>query len=163
MPIEIRRFGVGHRRAQGPDGTTGVTGAVIHADETGVITELAFNRGGRLVPHADAHAAWFVVIEGGGWVQVGGERTLVAAGEAVAWPADVDHAAWTEHGEMRAILVELVAGGDTALLLDGRAIRLLATGANGRPAGDVERGDGALREDPARGSPRYDPAEGEPR
>jgi hypothetical protein len=64
---------------------------------------------------------------------------------------------------MRAILVELVAGGDTALLLDGRAIRLLATGANGRPAGDVERGDGALREDPARGSPRYDPAEGEPR
>jgi hypothetical protein len=115
------------------------------------------------VPHADAHAAWFVVIEGGGWVQVGGERTLVAAGEAVAWPADVDHAAWTEHGEMRAILIELVTGGDTALLVDGRAVRLLAGGADGGPPGDVERGDGALREDPTRGSPRYDPAEGEPR
>ena len=30
MPIEVRRFGVGHRRPDGPPGTVGVTGQPIH-------------------------------------------------------------------------------------------------------------------------------------
>ena len=44
MPIEIRRFGVGHRRADGPPGTTGVRGQMIHSDGRGTVTELAFAR-----------------------------------------------------------------------------------------------------------------------
>ncbi|HET9614233.1 MAG TPA: cupin domain-containing protein, partial [Candidatus Limnocylindrales bacterium] len=111
MPIEIRRFGVGNRRKDGPPGTTGVTGQVIHSDARGVVSELAFSRNGRLDPHTNPNTTWFVVIEGGGWVIVDGERARVAAGEAVLWPAGVTHAAWTDHLEMRAIVVEF-AGAD---------------------------------------------------
>ncbi len=49
---------------------------------------------------------WFVVIEGGGWVGVGEERTRIQAGEAVAWPPDVIDGAWTDGTQMRAIVVE---------------------------------------------------------
>ena len=36
MPIEIRRFGVGHRRPDGPPGSIGLTGQVIHSDGRGI-------------------------------------------------------------------------------------------------------------------------------
>jgi quercetin dioxygenase-like cupin family protein len=106
MPIEVRRFGVGHRRPEGPPGTTGIQGQVIESGAGGVIAELAFSRQARIAPHANPNATWFVVIEGGGWVGVGEERTRVQAGEAVAWPPDVVHAAWTDGTHMRAIVVE---------------------------------------------------------
>lgn len=115
MPIEIRRFGVGHRRADGPRGTTGVTGQSIHVDGRGAISELAFARAARIEPHANPNTSWLIVIEGGGWVGVGDERTRIAAGEAVLWPADVPHAAWTEHSEMRAFVVEFAGADDTAI------------------------------------------------
>ena len=83
MPIEVIRFGVGHRRPDGPPGTTGVTGQVIHNDARGMISELAFARNGRIEPHSNPNTTWFIVIEGGGWVVVDGEPLRVAAGEAV--------------------------------------------------------------------------------
>ncbi len=97
-----------------------------------------------------------VVIEGGGWVAVADERTRVAAGEAVLWPADVLHAAWTEHSEMRAIVVEFAGADDSAVrgLLDGLV----------REAGDVaglppvEGIAVPLRPD----APRDEPRDGEP-
>jgi hypothetical protein len=52
MSIEIRRFGVGHRRPDGPAGTVGLQGQVIHSDGRGVISELAFARGARIEPHS---------------------------------------------------------------------------------------------------------------
>ena len=70
MPIEIRRFGVGNRRPDGPPGTVGVTAQIIHADGLGLIAELAFGRGARIEPHINPNTSWFVVIEGGGWVGV---------------------------------------------------------------------------------------------
>ena len=106
MPIEVRRFGVGHRRPDGPPGTTGITGQVIESGPDGVISELAFSRDARITPHTNPNAAWFIVIEGGGWVGVGDERTRVQAGEAVSWPPDVLHGAWTDGTHMRAIVVE---------------------------------------------------------
>ena len=155
MPIEIRRFGVGHRRPDGPSGTTGVTGQPIHSDERGVITELAFARGARMEPHAVPNTTWLVVIEGGGWVGVGEERTRIAAGEAVLLPADLPHAAWTEHSEMRAFLIEFADADDAAMkgIVEGRA-RELGTGT-------VAPADGELRPDPTRPA-RSDPAAGEP-
>jgi quercetin dioxygenase-like cupin family protein len=129
MPIDIRRFGVGHRRPDGPPGTTGVSGQVIHSDRRGTVTELAFRRGGRLEPHANPNTSWLIVIEGGGWVGIDGERTRIAAGEAVLFPPDVPHAAWTEHSEMRAFMVEF-SGSDDAALPDG-AVELLADVATG--------------------------------
>ena len=65
----------------------------------------------------------------------------IAAGEAALWPADIPHAAWTEHSEMRAFVVELAGAddGDTvagrvraaeaAEGLDGRRLRKLVAAA----------------------------------
>src|SRR5438046_8269231 len=106
MPIEVLRFGVGHRRPDGPPGTTGISGRVIHNDARGLVSELAFTRGARIEPHSNPNTTYFIVIEGGGWVSVGDERLRVAAGEAVVWPPDVEHSAWTDYGEMRAFVVE---------------------------------------------------------
>lgn len=157
MPIEIRRFGVGHRRSEGPPGTEGVTGQPIHSDARGAVTELAFARGARIEAHANPNTTWLVVIEGGGWVGVGDERTRVAAGEAVLWPADVPHAAWTEHSEMRAIVVELAGPDDSALrgILDGRASPTDPSALDT----PVERAIGGLVDE--RGT-RHDPEAGEP-
>jgi quercetin dioxygenase-like cupin family protein len=155
MPIEIRRFGVGHRRKDGPPGTTGVSGQVIHSDDHGTIAELAFSRDGRLEAHANPNTTWFIVIEGGGWVVVDGERARVAAGEAVLWPPDVPHGAWADHGPMRAFVVELAGGAEGVIpgIAAPAARRAL-------DAGHVERGEGSLHDerplppDPEAGEPR---------
>jgi quercetin dioxygenase-like cupin family protein len=107
--MEIRRFGIGHRRPEGPPGTRGVESTPLHGDERGVVTELAFKPGAAIAPHTNSNLTYLLVIEGGGFVQVGEERTRVAAGEAVVWPPDVVHAAWTELTPMRAIVVEFAA------------------------------------------------------
>jgi quercetin dioxygenase-like cupin family protein len=156
MPIEVRRFGVGFRRPEGPPGTHGLTGQVIHSDGRGVVSELAFARGGEIAAHDNPNTAWFCVIEGGGWVLVGGERRRVAAGEAILWPANVTHSAWTDHGEMRAIVVEFTGEDDSRATLEGSARRLAPGEHGGAP-----RGDGALAErsvDPD----RLDRSSGEP-
>lgn len=140
MPIEIRRFGVGNRRAEGPPGTVGVTAQIIHADARGLIAELAFARGARVEPHINPNPSWIIVIEGGGWVGVGTERTRVAAGEAVRWPPDTTIGAWTEHSEMRVIMVEF-AGGDETIV--GGFLESHAAEAADRV---VERGVGQLQE-----------------
>ncbi len=163
MPIEVRRFGVGHRRPEGPAGTAGIEGQVIESGGSGVITELAFGRRARIAPHTNPSTTYFLVIEGGGWVGVGNERTRVTAGEAVVWPPDELHAAWTDGAPMRAIVVELAA---PTLVLPGAvedAARKIAPGA--ASVGRVERGEGRLAPRPVDRSIR-DPSpgadEGEP-
>jgi quercetin dioxygenase-like cupin family protein len=140
VPIEIRRFGVGHRRPDGPIGSVGLSGQVLHSDGRGVVSELAFARGARLEPHANPNTSLLIVVEGGGWVGVGDEYTRIAAGEAAVWPADIPHAAWTEHSEMRAIVVEL-AGADDRETVDGRTRVATVASDDDRP---VERGTGQL-------------------
>jgi quercetin dioxygenase-like cupin family protein len=158
VPIEIRRFGVGHRRPDGPPGTTGVFGQVIHSDARGIVTELAFARGAGVEPHANPNTTWLVVIEGGGWAGVGEERTRIAAGEAVLWPADIPHAAWTDYSEMRAIVVEFAGASDAAIrgIPDGAASEIgPGKGTSTSPA------DGALTE-AGSATGGWDPNEGEP-
>jgi quercetin dioxygenase-like cupin family protein len=150
--VEIRRFGVGHRRPDGPDGTTGVASQVIHADARGLVAELAFARRATMDLHSSPNSAWLVIVEGGGWVQVGDERARVAAGEAVHWPAGVGRAAWTELSEMRAFVVEFAGVDDAAArgILEGRALELTAGGAAtgtdgpGDGAAPVASGEGSL-------------------
>jgi quercetin dioxygenase-like cupin family protein len=123
MPMDVRRFGVGHRRPQGPEGTRGVEGAVIHSDARGAISELAFIAGATWEPHQSPNEAWLCVIEGGGWVLVGEEAHRLAAGEVARFPAGEIHAAWTDQVPMRAILVELTGPDDAWArgILEGRA------------------------------------------
>jgi len=156
MPIEVRRFGVGHRRPDGPPGSEGLTGQVIHSDARGVVSELAFGRGGRIEPHANPNTTYFVVIEGGGWVQVGDERIRVAAGEAVVWPADVVHAAWADYSPMRAFVVEFAGADDADIrgVLNGIGRELLPGEAG------VEKAEGRLV--PSNRSRPHDRSEGEP-
>jgi quercetin dioxygenase-like cupin family protein len=156
MPIQIRRFGVGQRRRAGPPGSTGVSGQVIHSDARGTVAELAFTRDGRIEPHANPNTTWFIVIEGGGWVVVDDERLRVAAGEAVLWPAGVPHAAWADHGPMRAFVVEFAGPDDGAIrgIIEGRVRELTAGGSR------AARADGALTS-PRRRAARQT-SEGEP-
>ena len=158
MPIEVHRFGVGFRRPEGPPGTHGLTGQVIHSDARGLISELAFSRGGAIAPHHNPNTTWFCVIEGGGWVLVGDEKRRVAAGEAVLWPAGVTHAAWTDHAEMRAVVVEFAGADDSHLgaVLEGVA-RQLGPGEEGR----VAKGEGRLADRPV-DPERLDRTSGEP-
>jgi len=160
--MEIRRFGVGNRRPDGPSGTTGIAGQVIHSDGRGVISELAFARHASIEPHSNPNTTWFIVIEGGGWVQVGDERARVAAGEAVLWPADVIHGASTELSEMRAFVVELAGADDAHLLgiIDARPLPLPAGDAAPGAGGSPDKADGELAASPA--DARQAAVEGEP-
>lgn len=166
--MEIRRFGVGHRRPDGPSGTTGVVSAVIHADARGMVAELAFARRATMELHRNANSAWLVVVEGGGWVQVADEKARVAAGEAVLWPAGLEHAAWTELSEMRAFVVEFAGADDTAALgiLEGRALELTSGGsadpgqASGAAAVSAPPAEGSLAPGSTAGARTA--AEGEP-
>ncbi len=155
MPIEIRRFGVGHRRPDGPSGSDGVESRVIESRASGSVTELAFGRRARLAPHASPRWVCFLVIEGGGWTGVGDERCRVAAGEAAVWPPDVLHAAWTDGTPMRAIVVELAE--------DPRQLSAVVDGAVGTELAErpVSRGEGRLADRPRRRS-AADLGEGEP-
>jgi len=168
--VEIRRFGVGQRRPDGPGGTTGVASQVIHADARGRVAELAFARRATMDLHSSPNSAWLVIVEGGGWVQVGEERARVAAGEAVLWPADVEHAAWTEHSEMRAFVIEFAGADDAAArgILEGRALELTSGGAAtgkdgpGDGAAPVATGEGSLATGEGAPANAKTAAEGEP-
>lgn len=161
--MEIRRFGPGHRRADGPPGTQGVAGQVIHSDERAIVAELAFGRYGMVTPHSNPNTTLFVVISGGGFVQVGGERSRVNHGEAVVWPPDVPHGAYTDGTEMRAIVVELLDGGTGRAggehLLEGRAEEI-EHGPAAQPD-PTSRAEGRLAERQQLRD-EYDSSEGEP-
>ena len=171
MPIDVRRFGVGHRRPDGPPGTTGIEGQVIEMRAgRASIAELAFRsaRGSR--PHTNPNWAYFLVIEGGGWVGVGDERTRVTAGEAVVWPPDVLHGAWTDGSPMRAIVVEFAGADARPARRDGRRRGADRGGRCGRHRGGGRRaaarratkGEGSLRPGPSTGCADEANPEGEP-
>lgn len=140
-PLDVVQFGVGHRRPEGPPGTANLEGRVIHSDARGLIAELAFKRRARIPLHDNPNTTWFCVIEGGGFVQVGDEQRRVAAGEAVRWPPNVSHAAWTVGTQMRAIVVEFSGSDDSQLrgILEGTARRLLPA-----ERGRIPKGEGRL-------------------
>jgi quercetin dioxygenase-like cupin family protein len=139
--VDIRHFGAGNRRPQGPPLTENVESQVIHSDARGLIAELAFRRRGRIALHDNPNTTWFCVIEGGGYVQVGEEQRRVGPGEAVLWPPNVGHAAWTVGTQMRAIVVEFAGPDDSQIrgILQGSARRV---GPGER--GHVAKGEGKL-------------------
>lgn len=153
--MEIHHFGPGHRRAEGTPGSRGVGEAAIWDDPRVNVAELAFARRALVAPHTSMGTALFVVVSGGGWVQVGDERVRIGHGEAVLWPAGVPHGAWTDGSEMRAIVVEVPVtppGAGTVIDAVARAVG---------PGVDVTPGRGSLRERPVRRDD-HDEAEGEP-
>lgn len=161
--MEIRRFGPGHRRPEGPPGTTGLTGQVIHSGPEGTIAELAFSRRALITPHSNPNLTYFIVISGGGIVQVGDERARVNHGEAVVWPPGELHGAYTEGTEMRAIVVELPHA-QRSHLIEGtvrpvEAASDVAAAEPGETAADRARGALAERTPTKK---EYDTSAGEP-
>jgi quercetin dioxygenase-like cupin family protein len=68
-----------------------------------------------LEPHGsmDEHSAdqpiLFLVTKGSGFVRIGGpdgETRAVSAGDAVLWPAGLDHKIWTEDEPLEAIVID---------------------------------------------------------
>ena len=120
-----------------------------------------------IAPHDNPNTTLFIVVSGGGFVQVGEERTRINHGEAVVWPAGVLHGAYTDGSEMRAIIVELTGPNDEppAVLEVGSPMPAVAhpvaPTAAGTAPGTAEPARGALapltpnRED-------HDETEGEP-
>lgn len=165
--METRRFGPGHRRLGGPPGTQGVEGTVIYSDDRAHVSELAFQRYAFVVPHSNAHnTAVFIVISGGGYVQVGDERSRINHGEAVVWPRDIPHGAYTDGSEMRAIVVEMLTG-DQPEVIEGAATEIVAgqvvpdAGPPTEEKKPITRADGQLAER-QRLRDEYDTSEGEP-
>ena len=150
--MEILRFGPGFRRAVPPAGTQGLADQVIWSDSRARITELAFSRRALIAPQTSPDMGLFIVVSGGGWVQVGDERSAINHGEAIEWPPGVAHGAWTDGSPMRVILVEVP---DQAI--EGHHRRL-----DDAPAvTDLEPARGQLAEPELRPE-EHDPAEGEP-
>ena len=150
--MEILRFGPGFRRSRPREGTQGVGDQTIWSDPRARITELAFSSRALIAPQTSPDLGLFIVVAGGGWVQIGDERTSIDHGEAVEFPPGVTHGAWTDGSTMRAILVEVP---DVAV--EGSAARLAAapevthlTPARGRLAEQELRPED------------HEPAEGEP-
>ena len=164
--MDIRRFGPGHRRPEGPPGTRGVSSQVIHQDARGSIVELAFGPRAALAPHASPNTVYFVVVSGGGFAQVGAERAAVNHGEAVVWPAGEPHAAWTEGTEMRAIVVEFAGEDDSwarDVVLGGMlAAHVSAAGLDPGRGEAVPPGRGALVLPDTPGPVARDETSGEP-
>lgn len=150
--MEIYRFGPGFRRAVPPTGTRGVGDQTVWSDPRARITELAFSARALIPPQTSPDLGVFIVVSGGGWVQVGEERMAINHGEAVELPPGVTHGAWTDGSHMRVLLVEVP---DDAI-----------EGSRGRRAEvptvtDLEPARGRLVERETRPD-HHDPAEGEP-
>jgi quercetin dioxygenase-like cupin family protein len=102
-----------------------MAGQLIWNDENASISELAFTRRGFIAPHASPNTTLFIVVSGGGVVRVGDEQVPINHGEAVVWPPDVIHGAYTDGVEMRAIVVELKGTGvDDAPVIEGTVTKV---------------------------------------
>jgi quercetin dioxygenase-like cupin family protein len=129
------------------------------SDDRAVVTEVAFGPYAMIQPHSNqSNTALFIVIAGGGFVQVGDERARVNHGEAVIWPPGIPHGAYTDGTEMRAIIVELAGDIDGTQVVDSEATETSEAEAHASP---VAKATGHLAER-ARTREEYDSHEGEP-
>lgn len=150
--MEILRFGPGFRRPRTREGSQGVGDQTIWSDPRARITELAFSARALIAPQTSPDLGLFIVVAGGGWVQIGEERSTIDHGEAVEFPPGVTHGVWTDGSTMRAILVEVP---DVAL--EGVSARA----ADPAEVTDLTPARGQLAEREVRPED-YEPAEGEP-
>jgi quercetin dioxygenase-like cupin family protein len=148
--VEILRFGPGHRRRRTPAGSQGLEDQIVWSDARARITELSFSRRALIPPQTSPDHGVLLVVAGGGWVQVGEERSTINHGEAVEFPPHVTHGAWTDGSTMRAILVEVPD--ETTEAQPRRAAPTVT---------NLERARGKLAE-PENRPEDHDAAEGEP-
>lgn len=74
-----------------------------------IVAALYLEAGGSMDEHSAEVPILFLVMRGKGFVRVGGpggETRSVAAGDAVLWPAHLDHMVWTESEALEAIIID---------------------------------------------------------
>lgn len=129
--IQIRRFSA-DLKTKLPGGHPGVYGVPIQMNSTWLpeerraafakrvgglpillncptqIEAMYFEPRASIDEHSAPNPIIFVVIGGAGFVRIGGpdgETRAIQAGDAVLWPAGLDHTVWTENTQMLAIVV----------------------------------------------------------
>ncbi|GCE21114.1 cupin domain-containing protein [Dictyobacter kobayashii] len=73
------------------------------------VVVMYFEAQATLDEHSAPHPTLFMVLQGQGLVRIGGpqgETQAVQAGDALLWPAHLDHKVWTEGSELQAIAIE---------------------------------------------------------
>ncbi len=64
---------------------------------------------GSMDEHSAEQPILFLVTKGSGFVRIGGpngETRSVSAGDAILWPAGLDHTVWTEDEPLEAIIID---------------------------------------------------------
>ncbi len=85
-----------------------VNGLPLLLDVPVTIVAMYFEPHATLEEHSADTPVVFLVLEGRGTVRIGrpqGETRHVSAGDAVLWPANIDHMVWTSEEPLRAIVV----------------------------------------------------------
>ena len=75
-----------------------------------MVEAMYFEPHATLDEHSADHPIVFLVTAGAGQVRIGGpqgETRQVRPGDAVLWPANVEHMVWTEGEPLEAIVVQL--------------------------------------------------------
>jgi quercetin dioxygenase-like cupin family protein len=107
VPIQ---FDSDHPSSQDREALAGrVNGLPILLDRPMVVVAMYLEPHGQMEEHSASRPILFLVTGGRGYVRVGGpsgETRQVEAGDAVLWPAGLDHMVWTEDEALEAIVVD---------------------------------------------------------
>jgi uncharacterized RmlC-like cupin family protein len=79
-------------------------------EQPAIVLTQYFGVNSEIKEHEADDPALFLVIEGSGFMRVGGseaEEFKVNSGDAVLWPAGVPHAAWTDGEPMAGIVIQM--------------------------------------------------------
>lgn len=85
-------------------------GKPLSTDTNNLIVVMYFDEYGEIHEHSAPENILFMVIKGSGYVRIGGtegETKALTAGDAVMWPANELHKAWTEGQALQAVVVHL--------------------------------------------------------
>ncbi len=86
-----------------------VNGLPILLDRPMLVVAFYLEPHGNMEEHSTDVPILFLVTEGKGFVRIGGpngETRAVTAGDAVLWPAGLDHMVWTEDETLSAIVID---------------------------------------------------------
>ncbi|HEY6410774.1 MAG TPA: cupin domain-containing protein [Ktedonobacteraceae bacterium] len=107
VPIQIDRAGVPEQGME--ELSRRLNGLPILLNRPMIVAALYLEAGGSMDEHSAEVPILFLVTRGKGFVRVGGpggESCSVSAGDAVLWPAGLDHMVWAENEALDAIIIE---------------------------------------------------------
>lgn len=84
-------------------------GLAISTDRPFLVAAMYIEPHGAMEEHSASVPVLFLVVHGRGFVRIGGpagETREVAEGDAVLWPAGLDHMVWTEDEPLEAIVID---------------------------------------------------------